>query len=107
MQIACYHARMTNIDELTRQLLRDERLAYGIEQMIAHTFRPIRESSGYGFDLGRETRFQMPDSMHLRYQQLVEYLVVEMAKVMIPVLHKDATDEAKHNLIRKLGQVLQ
>jgi predicted ATP-dependent protease len=98
---------MTPYDKMVDDLVKDRDLAYEIESIVGHTFRPIREDRSLGFDYERITRFTMPDSMSQRVEVLVEHITREVAKRVIPILAKDASDEAKHNLIRKLGQVLQ
>ncbi|KOX53832.1 hypothetical protein ADL19_14740 [Streptomyces purpurogeneiscleroticus] len=98
---------MTEFDKLLNQLLDDKTLLGGIEEMALVAFRPIREDRSYGFDLGsRTTTFRLPDSMPQRVEALVKDITYEIARRVVPILHKQATDEAKHNLIRRLDQVL-
>lgn len=91
---------------LVDQLLRDEGLVRSIQDAVLMTFRPIREESGLDFDFRRTTRFTLPDSLPQRVETLIQHVVHEVADRLIPVLAQEASEEAKHQLIRKLGDVL-
>jgi hypothetical protein len=98
---------MIDKDALVRSILSDGPMMAVLRTELDFMLRPIRHSTGLDFDLRRETRFEMPDSMDMRAHQLISDYAHHIVDKLLPTLRKEAADEAKHNLIRKLGQVLQ
>lgn len=97
---------MSNKDSLVKALLQDGPLMTILRSEVQMLLRPLRHERITDFDLRPVTYFHQPDDMMTRIDQLVSDFANHIVDRLLPDLEKAASDEAKHNLIRKLSDVL-
>jgi hypothetical protein len=97
---------MTDKDSLVKAILQDGPLMTILRSEVQLLLRPLRHERVTDFDLRPITYFHQPDNMMSRIDQLVSDFAHHIVDRLLPDLEKAASDEAKHNLIRKLVQVL-
>jgi hypothetical protein len=98
---------MTDKDALVRAILSDGPLMTVLRTELDFMLRPIRSTRGYDFDYRRVETFEVPDSLHRRAEQLISDYTHHIIDALLPKLRKEAADEAKDVLKRRLGEVLR
>jgi hypothetical protein len=93
---------MTDKDSLVRSVLEDGPMMTVMLTELEFLLRPLRSTIRQDFDMHETMYFKVPDNLPDRARQLIS----DYTHHIIDKLTKQASDEAKHQLIRKLSDVL-
>jgi hypothetical protein len=97
---------MTDKDSLVRSVLEDGPMMTVMLTELEFLLRPLRSTIRQDFDMHETMYFKVPDNLPDRARQLISDYTHHIIDKLLPELTKQASDEAKHQLIRKLSDVL-